>query len=113
MKNLSYSERLSKLKLYSLERWRLGGDLIEVYTILTGKEGVNCQQFFKANMRLLWFERPESESTVENTSLVRDQLVNGVGSRLSMLHLSMRSRTGGALYLPFGPMSTFKALLLS
>ena len=23
MKNLSYSERLSKLKLYSLDRWRL------------------------------------------------------------------------------------------
>jgi len=47
MKNLSYSEQLSKLKLYSLERRRLRSDLIEVYKIMTEKEGVNCQQFFQ------------------------------------------------------------------
>ena len=47
MKNLSYSQRLNKLKLYSLERRRLRGDLIEIYKILTGKENVNCQQFFQ------------------------------------------------------------------
>jgi len=47
MKNLSYSQRLSKLELYSLERRRLRGDLIEMYTILTGKEDVNCQHFFQ------------------------------------------------------------------
>jgi len=46
MKNLSYSERLSKLELYSLDRRSLRGDMIEVYKILTGKEAVNCQQFF-------------------------------------------------------------------
>jgi len=38
MKNLSYSERLNKLKLYSLERRTLRGDLIKMYMILTGKE---------------------------------------------------------------------------
>jgi len=47
MKNLSHGEKLNKLKLYSLERWRLHGDLIEMYKILTGKENVNCQQFFR------------------------------------------------------------------
>ena len=47
MKNLSYSEGLNKLNLYSLERWRLRGDLIEMYKIITGKEGISCQQFFE------------------------------------------------------------------
>ena len=45
MKNLSYSERLDKLNLYSLERRRLRGDLIEICMIMTGKEGISCQQF--------------------------------------------------------------------
>ena len=48
MKNLSYNQRLNKLKLYSIERQRLRGDLIEIYKILTGKENVNCQQFFQS-----------------------------------------------------------------
>ena len=48
MKNLNYSQRLSKLELYSLERRRLRGDLTEMYKILTGKEDVNCQQFFQS-----------------------------------------------------------------
>ena len=47
MKNLSYSQRLNNLNLYSLERRRLRGDLIEMYKIITGKEGISCQQFFE------------------------------------------------------------------
>jgi len=48
---------------------------------------------------------------VENTSSVRDRLVNGVLSlRLSTLHVLMRSRTG---WTTSGPVSALKALLLS
>ena len=36
MKNLSYTERLSKLKLPSLEYRRLRGDIIQVYKIVNG-----------------------------------------------------------------------------
>jgi len=41
IKKLSYTERLRKLNIYSLERRRLRGDLIEMYKILTAKEKVD------------------------------------------------------------------------
>jgi hypothetical protein len=45
MKDLSYSERLRKLKLLTLAYRRVRGDVIEVYKILTGKydkDASNC-----------------------------------------------------------------------
>ncbi|MEW8548554.1 MAG: reverse transcriptase family protein [Candidatus Thiodiazotropha sp.] len=47
LKNLSYSERLKHLGLTSLEDRRKRGDLIEAYKIITGKEKVQCNKFFK------------------------------------------------------------------
>ena len=47
LRHLSYSDRLHRLKLTSLEDRRQRGDLIEAYKIISGKENVRCDKFFK------------------------------------------------------------------
>ena len=41
MEGISYEERLEKLGLFSLERWGLRGNLIEVYKIMRGMDRVD------------------------------------------------------------------------
>jgi len=51
LEKLSYRERLNRLGLYSLERRRMRGDLIEVYKILMGIDRVNASRLFPLRRR--------------------------------------------------------------
>ena len=46
MEGISYEERLEKLGLFSLERRRLRGDMMEVYKIMRGMDRVDSQKLF-------------------------------------------------------------------
>ncbi|XP_072014972.1 uncharacterized protein [Amphiura filiformis] len=47
IRDMTYEERLQKLKLYTLEQRRLRGDLIETFKILNQFERVDQERFFK------------------------------------------------------------------
>ena len=47
LKNMSYEERLEKLRLTSLEERRKRGDIIETYRFFTGKENVDKNKHFQ------------------------------------------------------------------
>ncbi len=63
MENLSYSERLIKLKLPTLSYRRLRGDLIEVYKITNEQYDTNCTSCLK-----LWEDMTGTEGTLRGHS---------------------------------------------
>jgi ribonuclease P/MRP protein subunit RPP40 len=46
LKDLTYEERMRELKLTSLETRRIRADMIEVYKIINGLEGLKSEDFF-------------------------------------------------------------------
>ena len=46
LEGISYEERLDKLGLFTLEQWRLRGDLMEVYKIMSGIDRVDSEMLF-------------------------------------------------------------------
>ena len=51
IRNLTYEERLRRLKLPSMKKRLRRGDLIETYKLLTGKMRVKCEQFFEVEQQ--------------------------------------------------------------
>jgi len=47
LRKYSYPVRLEKLGITTLNDRRERGDMIEVYKLLTGREQIDCKQFFK------------------------------------------------------------------
>jgi len=46
-RKLPYEDRLSKLGITTLAKWRIRGDLVQTYKIVTGKNKVHCECFFQ------------------------------------------------------------------
>ncbi len=47
LRNMPYEQRLNKLKLTTLETRRIRGDMLEVFKIVKGLEGLNASDFFE------------------------------------------------------------------
>ena len=54
LKKLPYEIRLQRLGIYTLERRRLHGDLIETFKIFTGKERIDYKKFFELADATSW-----------------------------------------------------------
>ena len=46
LKGISYTDRLSKLKLFSMDYRRRRGDMIQLFKILNGFENIDAQTMF-------------------------------------------------------------------
>jgi hypothetical protein len=84
-RNLPYSERLHKLKLTTLETRRLRGDLIEVFKIMNGHEGLKVSQFFNFAESSLRGHSLKLFKTRFNTNIGKFTFCNRVVDEWNML----------------------------
>ena len=88
IRHLPYEQRLKKLDLMSLEKRRLRGDLIEVFKIVKGLEGINLYHPFKPAPSLLT-EGPSSSTRGHKFRLSVES--NGLGFRVRDNYFTNRS----------------------
>lgn len=74
LRGLSYEDRLNRLNLFSLERRRVRGDLIQVFKMLNGSSRIPVDKFFKprpaGNRRghHLMFFKPQTRTSLRASS---------------------------------------------
>ena len=66
LRNKPYEERLSQLNLYSLTKWRVRGDLIQVFKIIKGIKNMDMEKYF----------------TIDTSNITRNNGYRIVGKRL-------------------------------
>ena len=51
LESKSYEERLKELGMFSVERWFLGGDMLQVYKIFTNFNNIEVDKFLTEHQR--------------------------------------------------------------
>jgi len=89
---MSYEDRLEALGLYSLQRRRLRGDLIEKYKILAGKENIDSSHLFqKANTTelrghsLKLYKKRSRLDGRKHFFSAKELLITGIGYQMTYL----------------------------
>ena len=119
LKKLPYETRLKRLGIYTLERRRLRGDLIETFKILTGKERIDYKKFFELADATSWLRghslklyKPRCHTRLRQNFFTSGSSMNGTNSHsLSLKHyLSTPSKTGwtstGQIWVTTADMAT-------
>ena len=56
LRKFSYTDRLKKIGLTTLQTRKARGDMIEVYKIMTGKDKIDKEQFFPWQIATMEYE---------------------------------------------------------
>ena len=111
LKKLPYEIRLKRLGIYTQERQRLRGDLIETFKILTGKERIDYKKFFwisrcyqLAQRTFIEIIQAKMSQHDDKTASASGSSMNGTNSHSLSLkhHLSMPSKTGWTYWSDMG-----------
>jgi len=65
-KRLEYADRLHELRLTTLEKRRLSGDLIETFKLVTGRDKVKMEDFFECSRSIYNLHGHQFKMTVQS-----------------------------------------------